>query len=109
MPLSRRWTLTRYLIEERRRFPDASGQLNALLLDVSLACKAIARIVAFGELVTTIEQSAAYIDGWRKKLKDDKKLVVQAAGQGQRAADHIRGVKFDAAEMSEGEPAVEPN
>ena len=59
MPLSRRWTLTRYLIEERRRFPDASGQLNALLLDVSLACKAIARIVAFGELVTTIEQSAA--------------------------------------------------
>ena len=40
MPLSRRWTLTRYLIEERRRFPDASGQLNALLLDVSLACKA---------------------------------------------------------------------
>jgi antirestriction protein ArdC len=43
----------------------------------------------------TIEQSAAYIDGWRKKLKDDKKLVVQAAGQGQRAADHIRGVRFD--------------
>ncbi|TWT48946.1 ArdC family protein [Botrimarina hoheduenensis] len=40
----------------------------------------------------TIEQSAAYIDGWRKKLKDDKKLVVQAAGQGQRAADLIRGV-----------------
>ena len=50
MPLSRRWTLTRYLIEERRRFPAASGDLNALLLDVSLACKAIARIVAFGDL-----------------------------------------------------------
>ncbi len=50
MPLSRRWTLTRYLIEQRRRFPQASGDLNALILDVSLACKAIARIVAFGEL-----------------------------------------------------------
>ncbi len=50
MPLSQRWTLTRYLIEERRRFPTASGDLNALLLDVSLACKAIARIVAFGQL-----------------------------------------------------------
>lgn len=50
MPLSQRWTLTRYLIEERRRFPDASGDLNALVLDISLACKAIARIVAFGEL-----------------------------------------------------------
>lgn len=43
----------------------------------------------------TIEQSAAYIDGWRKKLTDDKKLVVQAAGQGQRAADHILGITFD--------------
>ena len=50
MPLSQRWTLTRYLIEERRRFPQASGDLNALILDVSLACKAIARIVAFGAL-----------------------------------------------------------
>ena len=50
MPLSHRWTLTRYLIEQRRRFPQAVGDFNALLLDVSLACKAIARIVAFGEL-----------------------------------------------------------
>ncbi len=50
MPLSRRSTLTQYLIEERRRYPDASGALNALILDVALACKAIARVVAFGEL-----------------------------------------------------------
>ncbi|MFZ2649614.1 MAG: class 1 fructose-bisphosphatase [Burkholderiaceae bacterium] len=50
MPLSHRWTLTRYLIEQRRRFPQASGDLNALILDISLACKAIARVVAFGEL-----------------------------------------------------------
>ena len=50
MPLSQRWTLTRYLIEQRRRFPEASGDLNALLLDLALACKAIARIVAFGQL-----------------------------------------------------------
>ena len=50
MPLSQRWTLTRYLIEQRRRFPAASGELNALILDIALACKAIARIVAFGQL-----------------------------------------------------------
>ena len=43
----------------------------------------------------TIDQSAAYIDGWRKKLKGDKKLIVQAAGAGQRAADHVRGVTWD--------------
>jgi fructose-1,6-bisphosphatase I/sedoheptulose-1,7-bisphosphatase len=50
MPLMQRWTLTRYLIEERRRFPQASGDLNALILDVALACKAIAHFVSFGEL-----------------------------------------------------------
>ncbi|HMO44984.1 MAG TPA: class 1 fructose-bisphosphatase [Rubrivivax sp.] len=50
MPLTGRWTLTRYLIEQRRRFPQASGELNALILDVSLACKAIARIAAAGAL-----------------------------------------------------------
>lgn len=50
MPLSQRSTLTQFLIEERRRFPDASGDFNALILDVAIACKMIARAVAFGEL-----------------------------------------------------------
>jgi fructose-1,6-bisphosphatase I/sedoheptulose-1,7-bisphosphatase len=50
MSLSNRRTLTQYLIEQRRRFPGASGELNALILDVSIACKAIARSVAFGAL-----------------------------------------------------------
>ena len=53
MPLSNRShrsTLTQFLIEKRRRFPSASGDFNALILDVALACKAIARGVAFGEL-----------------------------------------------------------
>jgi antirestriction protein ArdC len=42
----------------------------------------------------TIEQSAAYIAGWRKKLGDDRKMVVAAAGAGQRAADWIQGLRF---------------
>ena len=50
MPLSKRRSLSQYLIEQRRRFPGASGELNALVLDVALACKAIARAVAFGNL-----------------------------------------------------------
>jgi fructose-1,6-bisphosphatase I/sedoheptulose-1,7-bisphosphatase len=50
MPLSHRSTLTQFLIEERRRFPSASGDFNALILDVAIACKSIARAVAFGEL-----------------------------------------------------------
>jgi fructose-1,6-bisphosphatase I/sedoheptulose-1,7-bisphosphatase len=50
MTTRRRFTLTQYLIEQRRRFPSASGDFNALILDVALACKAIARSVAFGDL-----------------------------------------------------------
>ena len=37
-------------IEERRRYPGATGDFNALILDVTLACKAIASAVAYGEL-----------------------------------------------------------
>ena len=48
--LTARTTLTQFLIEERRRHPDASGELNALVLDVAMACKAISRIVAHGTL-----------------------------------------------------------
>lgn len=35
-------TLTQFLIEERRRHPGATGELNGLILAVALACKAIA-------------------------------------------------------------------
>lgn len=48
--LTNHTTLVRFLIEERRRHPEASGELNALILDVALACKAIAQRVAQGEL-----------------------------------------------------------
>jgi len=41
-------TLTQFLIEERRRFPHASGEFNSLILDVAVTCKAIARQVACG-------------------------------------------------------------
>lgn len=50
MPTGGKSTLTQFLIEERRRFPEATGDLNALVTDVSLACKAIARKVAYGAL-----------------------------------------------------------
>jgi len=39
---------------------------------------------------TIIENQAAYLSGRLKQLKSDKKLVVSAAGQAQRAADWIR-------------------
>ena len=38
-------TLTRFLIEEQRRFNDTSGWLTALINDVRLACKRIANLI----------------------------------------------------------------
>ena len=37
----------------------------------------------------TLRNSAAYLQGWMRALKDDKKLFVAAAGKAQRAADWI--------------------
>ena len=53
MPTGGRPTLTQFLIEQRRRHPGATGDLNALITDVSLACKAISRKVALGALAGT--------------------------------------------------------
>lgn len=39
-----------------------------------------------------VENSASYIEGWLKALRNDPKAIVIAAGHAQRAADHIRRV-----------------
>ena len=40
----------------------------------------------------TIENSAAYIDSWRKRIRDDVRLVVMAGAQAQKASDYIQGI-----------------
>lgn len=39
-----------------------------------------------------IEHNAAYVSNWLTKLNNDKKLVVMAASQAQKAADFIQGI-----------------
>ena len=39
----------------------------------------------------TIDDSAAYIAGWLRKLGDDPRMVVIAAAQAQKAADWVLG------------------
>ncbi|MBY0377489.1 MAG: ssDNA-binding domain-containing protein [Gammaproteobacteria bacterium] len=40
-----------------------------------------------------LAQSVSYINGWLKALQNDKKLIVQASGQAQRATDYILNVR----------------
>ena len=47
---------------------------------------------------TTIENSASYLAGWLKALKNDKTLLIHAAAQAQKAADYILDVKPDVVE-----------
>jgi fructose-1,6-bisphosphatase I/sedoheptulose-1,7-bisphosphatase len=43
-------TLTRFLIEEQRRYNDATGNVTALLNDIRLACKRIGNLIGKGRL-----------------------------------------------------------
>lgn len=45
-----------------------------------------------GILEKEIANSAAYIQGWLGKLRDDKRFIVQASGQAQKAVDFILNV-----------------
>lgn len=44
--------------------------------------------------IDNLDESASYVGGWLKRLQDDRKLVVQAAAQAQKAADLILGTTF---------------
>lgn len=43
----------------------------------------------------TFQNSSAYINGWASKLRQDSRLVVDAAQAAQKAVDHILQKKFD--------------
>jgi antirestriction protein ArdC len=44
----------------------------------------------------TIAESASYIQGWLDRLRSDRKLIVHAAAQAQKACDFIRNVEHQA-------------
>ncbi len=50
-------------------------------------------LCAHAGIDNVLDNASAYIKGWMKALKSDPRLVVTAASQGQKAADHILDVK----------------
>jgi antirestriction protein ArdC len=48
------------------------------------------------EIPATFENSVAYIDNWKKVLKEDNKIVIKAAREAQKAVDLILGQIKDA-------------
>lgn len=42
----------------------------------------------------TIENSASYIQSWLRVLKEDKRMIISASQQAQKAVDYIQGTEF---------------
>ncbi|WP_077033115.1 class 1 fructose-bisphosphatase [Pelomonas sp. KK5] len=107
MPTGGRSTLTQFLIEERRRHPEATGDLNALITDVSLACKAIARKVAFGALADVLGSArATNVQG-----EDQKALDVLSNDMFLRASEwggHTAGMVSEEMELPYRLPVQHP-
>jgi len=49
----------------------------------------------------TLDNSAAYIDSWRKRISEDPRLVVTAGAQAQKASDYIQGITYGKGESEE--------
>jgi antirestriction protein ArdC len=56
-----------------------------------------------GIVERTLDNSAAYIQSWLGRLKDDRRLIVQAAAAAQKAADFILCKQFGQPEKEDGE------
>ena len=88
--------LNRLSIAERNGFgsdPYCKEELIAELGSAFLCGQA-------GIVDRTIDNSAAYIQNWLKRLQDDRTLIVIAAAQAQKAADFILGRTFEEEEAA---------
>lgn len=76
--------LNRKGITELSKFGSHSYSYEELIAEMSSAF-----ICSFVNIKNTIDNSAAYIQGWSKVLKENKKMIIQAASQAQKVADYV--------------------
>ncbi len=88
--------LRRKGIEERHAFGSPEYSKEELIAE----CGASFLCGYTGIENETIENQAAYIEHWRKQLEADKKLVITAAAQAQKAVDFILDRRADVEEAA---------
>ncbi|WP_254245316.1 zincin-like metallopeptidase domain-containing protein [Hymenobacter sp. BRD67] len=61
------------------------------------------------DMALTLPGSASYIANWLQALRNDKRLIISAASQAQKAANHILGIvpSYEAGEAAEPTEAPE--
>lgn len=104
MLLTNRATLTQYLIEARRTHPEATGEFNDLVLQIALACKAIAHKVAHGAL----RESLGRVEGTNVQGEGQKRIDVLANEIFLRTTEWA-GVLSGAASEEMDEPRAVPD
>jgi antirestriction protein ArdC len=85
--------LNRATLADAVRFGDVSYAKEELVAEMGAAylCGVC------GIANTTVTNSAAYLAGWKKALKNDPTCVVMAASQAEKAANYIQGITSSAA------------
>lgn len=77
--------LNRKSVMDMAEFGSELYSMEELIAELGAAYLASLTSIASDEF----KNSAAYIEGWLKKLKSDKRFIVQASGQAQGAVDSI--------------------
>ena len=107
MPVAGRATLAQFLIEERRRAPEATGDFDSLVADIALACKAIARQVAHGALQNDAGGAGSHnVHGEEQKPLDlaSNEIFLRAAEWG----GHLAGMASEELEQPYSIPSHFP-
>lgn len=82
--------LARDTLLDSHFFGDANYSREELVAEMGAAM--LSSVAGIDQV--TLPNSVAYLANWMKALKGDSKLVVQAAGQAQKAADMVLGVSW---------------
>jgi antirestriction protein ArdC len=90
---------------EMHHFGDDSYTKEELVAEMTAAM--LAGIAGIENV--TLNNSAAYLQGWLSKLQSEPKWLVQAAAQAQKAADWILGIKWADEDAKAPEAAEEPS
>ena len=80
-------TIERYIIEQERQFPEATGELSAILYDIALAAKMIANKVRQAGLVDILGEHGAYnVQGEAQQKLDviADEIIIKAMDHGGR-------------------------
>ena len=83
--------LNRPTITEENEFGSEEYSKEELIAEMSAAF--LCGVAGITE--RTLNNSSAYLQNWLEALKNDHKLIVQAAAQAQKSADFILGTKFE--------------